>query len=520
MAAMSVQKCIFSLLTLLAVLDSPTRVGADSPKVVKMDISRRSSSSSSSSTNHAYGRLARRNTVNVVVNNAVFQGLYFVNATVGTPPQPVQLQIDTGSSDVWVFGPNSCDENTSPCLGGVFDPSESSSIKVVGKDEFKIEYGTPNSDVVGNYITDDFGIGGITIKNLTMAVATDAKVVPTGIMGIGFDTDESLVAQGSKPYPNIIDVMVEQGLISTRAYSLWLNDLDSSTGNVLFGGYDTDKFSGKLLTLPIQPDAQTGNVSTMTVAWTSLSVTNSSGSDGVTKTITPDNFAEAALLDSGTTVTLLPTDLYEELAQFFGAVEDPYSGATLVDCDLLDSSTGTLNFGFGGSGGPVIKVPFSEFALPLEYEDGSLACQLGIQPLTEPDLGVILGDTFLRSAYVVYDLDNKQISLAQTVFNSTSSNVVEMKASSSVGTLVSGVTVTQTATGLQAPGFQASATDMPSVTLSETALQFTGTALATGTSSGSDKSGAASSAVVPGTFASVAVCMLAMVLGTALMTFH
>lgn len=41
----------------------------------------------------------------------------------------------------------------------------------------------------------------------------------------------------------------------------------------------------------------------------------------------------------------------------------------------------------------------------------------------------VLGDTFLRSAYVVYDLQNNQISLAQTDFNATSSNVVEITAS-------------------------------------------------------------------------------------------
>jgi hypothetical protein len=38
----------------------------------------------------------------------------------------------------------------------------------------------------------------------------------------------------------------------------------------------------------------------------------------------------------------------------------------------------------------------------------------------------VLGDTFLRSAYVVYDLDNNEISLAQSAFNATTSNVIEI----------------------------------------------------------------------------------------------
>lgn len=49
-------------------------------------------------------------------------------------------------------------------------------------------------------------------------------------MGIGFDADESL-PPGVNIYPNIIDDMVAQGLINTRAYSLWLDDLGRS--NVL-----------------------------------------------------------------------------------------------------------------------------------------------------------------------------------------------------------------------------------------------------------------------------------------------
>lgn len=63
-------------------------------------------------------RLARRGDALVNVTNDLSEGLYFVNASVGTPGQQVQLVLDTGSSDVWFFGPNSCDANTSDCVGG------------------------------------------------------------------------------------------------------------------------------------------------------------------------------------------------------------------------------------------------------------------------------------------------------------------------------------------------------------------------------------------------------------------
>jgi hypothetical protein len=123
-------------------------------------------------------------------------------------------------------------------LVAVVDPSQSSSLTVIARGTFSISYVTPNSGVTGDYITDNFALGGTTIQNLTMAVATNAAYVPTGIMGIGFDADESIAVSGGKPYHNIIDVMVQQKIINTRAYSLWLDDLGmffrTRLGNLAF----------------------------------------------------------------------------------------------------------------------------------------------------------------------------------------------------------------------------------------------------------------------------------------------
>jgi hypothetical protein len=47
-------------------------------------------------------QLAKRGTVQTTLANYEQVGLYAANATVGTPPQSFTLQVDTGSSDVWV----------------------------------------------------------------------------------------------------------------------------------------------------------------------------------------------------------------------------------------------------------------------------------------------------------------------------------------------------------------------------------------------------------------------------------
>ena len=44
----------------------------------------------------------RASTVTASLTNAETDLLYLINVTVGTPGQPLALQLDTGSSDVWV----------------------------------------------------------------------------------------------------------------------------------------------------------------------------------------------------------------------------------------------------------------------------------------------------------------------------------------------------------------------------------------------------------------------------------
>ena len=99
-------------------------------------------------------------------------------------------------------------------------------------------------------MTDDFKIGGATIKNLQMGLA-NTTTSGFGVIGIGFDENEaSLTSITSVPYPNLIDQMVSQGLINTKAYSLYLDDLEESTGSIVFGGVDTNKFMYVEITSP------------------------------------------------------------------------------------------------------------------------------------------------------------------------------------------------------------------------------------------------------------------------------
>jgi hypothetical protein len=80
------------------------------------------------------------------------------------------------------------------------------------------------------------------IKNLQMGL-TNTTTSGVGVIGIGYNINEaSITSFTSIPYPNLVDQMVSQGLINTKSYSLYLDDLEEATGSIIFGGVDTDKF--------------------------------------------------------------------------------------------------------------------------------------------------------------------------------------------------------------------------------------------------------------------------------------
>ncbi|KAL8898416.1 MAG: hypothetical protein Q9207_006711 [Kuettlingeria erythrocarpa] len=365
----------------------------------------------------------RAGTINTaLLNNDDLQ--YLANITVGTPPQQFIVQIDTGSSDLWIPSELSDLCRTQDCRQtGAY---------------WEISYGD-SSQYAGVIAQDTITIGDTALENASFALVTQSANVPfgggdgfttNGVWGISFDASQAdVVIDGNRPYVGIVGLMKQEGFISRMAYSLWLNDPDAAVGSILFGGLDTDKFTPPLIGVPIVPTSRSSSVSAMNVEFTSLTL-NAGGETAVVQ----DNVVRSAILDSGTTITILPTDLANTFLRFFGAVTDPNIPQPLVSCDLARSDAEFV-YQFGGSSGPKISVPVTDLIEPhiegLLFENGSPACLLGVQG-AEIDF-LLLGDTFLRSAYVVYDLESRQIAMAQAKLNVTTSNVEEITGDSIPG---------------------------------------------------------------------------------------
>lgn len=238
-----------------------------------------------------------------------------------------------------------------------------------------------------------------------MAVATDVTDEPeiNSVFGVSFPDLEA--SQSGTQYHNFPIALVDQGFTETVAYSLWLDDLTDNTGSILFSGLDKAKFCGDLTILDIQDYDTFGG---FWVALSSVSVTASSGSSTVS------SGSALALFDSGTSLTLLPQDvLATVLTSFPSAQYDRRAGYYIVDC-TESTQAGHFTFTFGSTS---ITVGLNEYVL-----SGEGSCALGFNP--SPDANYVLGDTFLRSAYVVYDLVNRKVGVAQSNFNGGSSDIV------------------------------------------------------------------------------------------------
>ncbi|CAI6333983.1 unnamed protein product [Periconia digitata] len=388
-------------------------VQREQPKVVALDIQRRYVPNPVER-----DRLRKRQqskTLQQTLDN--LETLYFANASLGTPPQNLRLHIDTGSSDLWANAGNSrqCSSRGSPCAeSGTYTANDSSTYSYVNS-VFNISY-VDGSGASGDYATDTFRFGGRDIEDLQFGIGYESTS-PEGILGIGYTINEVQVNRaGLQPYPNLPQKLVDDGTISTNAYSLWLNDLDASTGSILFGGIDTNKFQGTLQLLPVIQEQ--GVHAEFIIALTGM------GQNGQANSIFT-NESIAVLLDSGSSLMYLPDNVAQALYQAYGAQYDSSQGAAFVDCDLANRQ-GSLEFTFSGV---TISVELGELVVTAGFQRGRPVCILGVSPAG--DSVSVLGDTFLRSAYVVYDLQNNQIGLAQTNFNATGSDVKEITTGSS-----------------------------------------------------------------------------------------
>ncbi len=235
------------------------------------------------------------------------------------------------------------------------------------------------------------------MKDVIFGLGETSKDLSFGIAGVGhgygFNTE----------YKNLVDELASQGITNSRAFSVALASKDASNGGVVvFGGLDTRKFTGPLYKFENLPPQTESDQTGPWRYWIQMASVGISKPGSGSKTYS--NSGMPIVLDTGSTLSYLPQSIINQLAADFGSTVGQ-DGSISVPCSL-QSQSGSVDFTFGTL---TLKVPYHEFI----WEITPNQCFVSVSP--QGDTTALLGDSFLRSAYVVLDQDNQAIYMAPYV---------------------------------------------------------------------------------------------------------
>ena len=310
----------------------------------------------------------------------------FSEISIGNPPQDFKVILDTGSSNLWV--PSSECGSIACYLHSKYDSSASTTYKANGS-EFEIRYGS--GSLSGFVSQDEVTIGDITVTGQDFAEATSEPGLAfafgrfDGILGLGFDR---LSVNGIvPPFYN----MVNQKKIDEAVFAFYLSgESGSDDSEVIFGGVDKDHYTGKITEIPLRRKAY------WEVDFDSISFGN--------ETAELDN--TGVILDTGTSLIALPTDLAELLNKEIGAKKS-YNGQYTVECSVRDSLP-DITFTLSG-----YDFAISPYDYILEMQGSCISTFMGMDFPAPVGPLAILGDAFLRKWYSIYDLGKGTVGLAK-----------------------------------------------------------------------------------------------------------
>ena len=250
-------------------------------------------------------------------------------------------------------------------------------------------------------------------------------------MGLGFPgLNSARGISNDEPFPFNLGKTLDD-----QVFSIFLNSHYSygMSGEIVFGGVDTSKFTGELQYVPVvnydtsnylvSPNVGADSKRTggtylyWSVAGQGIKVNN------YQKSFTPQAF----ILDTGTTLTMVPKTYAEGILEAAAGSKTKYSwdelnGVYRVDCALKESTTNvelqiSTSTGSASQNAVTISTPVKEMIIPLDtdYLDTATSCMFGI---TASSTGLtageswIIGEASLRSMYLVHDMKNNQVGLA------------------------------------------------------------------------------------------------------------
>ncbi|GIZ38930.1 hypothetical protein CKM354_000232800 [Cercospora kikuchii] len=418
-------------------------------------------------------------------------GGYYIDVTIGSPPQEQRLYLSTGSSDLHVNSAEAlaCQRDTTlgPCDGGTFNASASTTYKEVeAAPAFNLTY-SDGRYAVGPFGNDVLRIGSLVLEDVQFGIGDQVDgdgLNNIAMMGLGYATwQRTSVDDLRSPYQSVLGLMVREKIAASRLFSITLGRR-GSPGSVVFGGIDSTRYTGPLVTINLinrtEPYYSPGGkvstaireyITTITQAeFTTGNETStlwSSGSDSVAAWLVDDP-AIPVIPELNTDLTWLPAGYYDEyIAPRFPFVDS--DGACL--CDYADTND-KLILTFGDK----VKITVAVEDLikpatnstsnePTRYANGTAKCFFTIRGGSKSKSGntwTYLGKAITSNMYMVFDQDNDQISIAQAALDvAENSNIIPVEAGpGGVAKALAGLNISSTPPS-GAPGPSVTSTPAP-----------------------------------------------------------
>ncbi|KAI9336558.1 aspartic peptidase domain-containing protein [Obelidium mucronatum] len=332
---------------------------------------------------------------------------YFTEIEVGTPAQKFLVQVDTGSSTMWL-GSLACNELKNCNDKNGFNPALSETFKDTSNGRNRsIQYGL--GKVTGTNSQDTARIGNLVIpKQEFILVSEEDETIQEennkttdGLIGLSWGGIYQNASKGY--YPTVIDNLVSNKLISEPVFSLWLNGSGDANGDSLFSN------GGELVLGGVDPNHYRGDISYYNVVdsffW-AVSLYSVSVGSGSKSALAPINPKTTAMFDSGTTLIFMETRylLDHVLPALYAAIEQPVPASRDESSGLFEFPCARapqlpdVNFSFGD--GRRYAVSWHDYVVAVD----AAACGVGLLPNGEGNNMWILGDVFLTRYVAVFDL--------------------------------------------------------------------------------------------------------------------
>ncbi|KAF2865293.1 aspartic proteinase precursor [Massariosphaeria phaeospora] len=335
--------------------------------------------------------------------------LYLCPVEIGTPPQTMNLDFDTGSSDLWVW---STELDRAAIIAGsskhqIFNPKKSTTYKKVAGATWKIRYGDGStaSGIVG---TDNVTLGGLCVENQAIELASSlssqfTKGAGDGLLGLGFGKINTVKPKSvATPVENMIlqsDIPKDKELFTCYLGS-WRdkNEADKGESFFTFGYIDNEVIQRCGGSRPHYVPIDTSNG-----FW---QFESESATVNGKFLVRPDN---TAIADTGTTLALVSDALCKEIYDAIpNAKFDPKQQGWVYPLDTPLDQLPKVTIAVGGRQFEIQKedLGFARCGGGIQYG--------GIQSRGDSKFD-ILGDVWLKGIYAIFDQGNQRFGVVQRV---------------------------------------------------------------------------------------------------------